>query len=70
MSSVVDQRTKVKIEVEGQKVNLYVHGQTQTTLLINDFLLFKAWPKASRQCWFVGRIRDGSSFSKPIGYKK
>jgi hypothetical protein len=32
----VGEWTKVKIEVEGEKARLYVHGQTQPTLLIND----------------------------------
>ncbi|MDO1447473.1 hypothetical protein Q0590_14490 [Rhodocytophaga aerolata] len=33
---VVGEWTKVKIEVEGEKATLYVHGQAQPTLLVND----------------------------------
>jgi hypothetical protein len=33
---VVGEWTKVRIEVEGEKATLYVHGQEQPTLLVND----------------------------------
>lgn len=33
---VAGEWTKVKIEVEGEKARLYVHGQQQPTLLVND----------------------------------
>ncbi|MVM31471.1 hypothetical protein GO755_15605 [Spirosoma sp. HMF4905] len=33
---VVGEWTKVKIEVQGDKARLYVHGSTQPTLIVND----------------------------------
>ncbi len=38
----VGEWTKVKIEVEGDKARLYVHGQEQPTLLVNDLKLGSA----------------------------
>ncbi len=31
-----DMWTKVKIEVRGERARLYVHGQEQPTLIVND----------------------------------
>lgn len=50
--------TKVKIEVRGEKARLYVHGNEQPTLLVNDLKLGQAsgaialWINASTEGYF------------------
>ncbi len=46
----VGEWTKVKIEVEGEKARLYVHGQEQPTLIVND-LKHGAVQKGSIGLW-------------------
>lgn len=39
MDLVAGEWTKIRIEVQGDKARLYLHGATQPTLIINDLKL-------------------------------